>query len=561
MKPKLVLPSMRSLQFAGRPIQLNPARGYNCSYAPVDDIKVFSEAMFLLLGGTGFGYSVQNHHVEKLPSIQKPNPSNTKRFLIDDSIEGWANAIRMLIESYFGKKNVVFRFDYNGIRAKGTPLKTAGGKAPGPKPLQDAIYKITSILDLKSNGDKLRPIEAHDILCHIADAVLAGGIRRAAMIALFSITDTEMIRSKYGEWWTTNPQRGRANNSGVFLRHKLTKEVFLQYIKAIKESGSGDPGIFLTYDKDWGTNPCGEIGLRNNQFCNLTEINGSLITDQASFNGMAAAASFLGTLQAGYTDFHYLRGIWQRNTEKEALLGVSVTGIAANKTKNLILDYAAQTVKGMNEETAGDIGINVAARTTCVKPAGTSSLVLGTSSGIHPWWAKYYLRRITLQVDGALYAYLKLFYPELVEEAVLPGSGIAYATIPVKAPRGAATRHEPIGDMLKRVRQWNTEWIGGGHRSGENKNNVSATVYVKDNEWDEVAEWIWTNRSVINGLTLLPHDGGTHIQAPHEEITKARYDELYDSLKDVDLSGLKETEDGTTQALEAACAGGSCEIP
>jgi ribonucleoside-diphosphate reductase alpha chain len=548
------------MQFAGRPVQLNPTRGYNCSYAPVDDIRVFSESMFLLLGGTGFGYSVQKHHIEKLPSILKPNPDDRQRFLIDDSIEGWANAIRVLMKSYFGGTQITYDFDFNGIRPKGALLRTAGGRAPGPKPLKDAIYKIKSILDPKSNGDRLRPIEAHDILCHIADAVLAGGIRRAAMIAIFSVDDKEMIRAKYGEWWLTNPQRGRANNSAAFLRHRISKDMLKAFIYAIRESGSGDPGIFLTHDKDWGTNPCGEIGLRNNQFCNLTELNGNMVTDQKSLNDMATAGAFLGTLQASLTDFHYLRGIWRRNTEKEALLGVSMTGIASNTTVGLDLRESARKVLKENERIADIIGINKAARTTCVKPAGTTSLVLGTSSGIHSWWAPYYVRRITLRKENPLYSYLKINYPELVEEKLAVSSDEAFAIIPIKAPKGASTRYEPLNDMLARVARWNKDWVKVGHRSGQNGNNVSATIYVKDDEWDSIVDWIWDNRNYLNGLTLLPHDGGSHVQAPHEDITKERYTEMYKALTDIDFSQLKESEDGTNLTGELACAGGSCEI-
>ena len=441
------------------------------------------------------------------------------------------------------------------------PLKTAGGRAPGPQPLKDAIYKIKSILDSKSNGDKLRPIEAHDILCHIADAVLAGGIRRAAMIAIFSMSDEEMIRAKYGDWWNLNPQRGRANNSAALLRHRLTKDLLKSFIYAIRASGSGDPGIFLTYDKDWGTNPCGEIGLRNNQFCNLTEMNGNIVKSQEQLNALAGAGAFIGTLQASLTDFHYLRGIWRQNTEREALLGVSMTGIASNKTIGFNLRDAARTVLRVNEETSSTLGINKAARTTCVKPAGTTSLVLGTSSGIHPWWAKYYIRRVTLRKDNPLYGYLKVFHPELVEEKLVIGSDEAFATIPVKAPRGAATRHEPLEDMLERIARWNKDWVKVGHRSGQNTNNVSATIYVKDDEWDSVVDWIWENRNFLNGLTLLPHDGGSHIQAPHEEITKARYEEMYNLLEDVDLTAIKEDDDNTNVSGELACSGGgSCEI-
>ena len=289
-----VLPSMRSLQFAGKPIELSPNRIYNCCFLPIDDYRSFGEIMFLLLGGTGVGYSVQRHHVDKLPEIRKPNKGRKKRFLISDSIEGWADAVKALISSYF-KGTSELSFDFRDIRPKGARLVTSGGKAPGPVPLQECLFKIKTILDGKEDGDKLQTIEVHDIVCHIADAVLAGGIRRAALISLFSADDHEMIACKSGAWWELNPQRGRANNSAVLLRHKITKEYFIDLWKRIEASGAGEPGIFFTNDKDWGTNPC-EIALRPHQFCNLCEVNVSNIQSQEDFNERVKAAATVMTI-------------------------------------------------------------------------------------------------------------------------------------------------------------------------------------------------------------------------------------------------------------------------
>ena len=265
---KKILPSMRSLQFGGKPIEISPNRIYNCAYLPIDDWRAFGEVMFLLLGGTGVGYSVQKHHVEGLPEIRKPDTKRTRRFLIGDSIEGWAEAIKMLTKSYF-LGGPTINFDFSDIRQKGSMLVTSGGKAPGPQPLKECLVKIQGILDTKNDNEKLSPIEVHDIVCHIADAVLAGGIRRAALISLFNADDEEMISCKSGAWWELNPQRGRANNSAVLLRNKITQEFFLSLWKKIEASGAGEPGIYFSNDKDWGTNPCCEIALRPFQFCNL----------------------------------------------------------------------------------------------------------------------------------------------------------------------------------------------------------------------------------------------------------------------------------------------------
>ena len=329
---KKVLPSMRSLQFGGKPIEISPNRLYNCSFLPIDHIDSFSETMFLLLSGCGVGYSVQRHNIKELPEVIKPHGTRSRRFVIGDSIEGWSDAVKVLIKSYMGaKKSSKVVFDFSDIRPKGATLVTSGGKAPGPQPLKECLVKIKGILDAKENGSNLTSLETHDIICYIADAVLAGGIRRAALISLFSADDEAMISCKSGNWWETNPQRGRANNSAVLMRHKITKEFFMDLWKRIELSGAGEPGIYLNNDKDWGTNPCCEIALRPYQFCNLCEVNVSDVIDQADLNARVRAASFIGTLQAGYTDFHYLREIWRETTEKDALIGVSMTGIASGK--------------------------------------------------------------------------------------------------------------------------------------------------------------------------------------------------------------------------------------
>jgi ribonucleoside-diphosphate reductase alpha chain len=556
---KQVLPSMRSMQFAGKPIEISPHRIYNCAYAPVDDWRVFSEIMFLLLGGTGVGYSVQKHHVDVLPEIRKPNKDRGRRWLVADSIEGWADAVKVLVKSYFYGGSYI-QFDFSDIRPKGARLVTSGGKAPGPQPLKECLIKLDGILDSKNDGDRLRPIEVHDMVCHIADAVLAGGIRRAALISLFSATDEEMIGCKTGSWWEHNPQRGRANNSAVLLRHKVTKEYFMDLWKKIELSKAGEPGIYLSNDKDWGTNPCCEIALRPFQFCNLTEVNVSNVVSQEDYEDRVKAASFIGTLQAGYTDFHYLRPIWQRTTEKDALVGISMTGIGSGAVLGLNMKAAAKVVKEENKRVADIIGINPAARTTTVKPAGTTSLTLGTSSGIHAWHNDYYVRRVRVGKNESIYSYLKDNHSELVEDEYFRPHDTAVIGIPQKAPEGSILRNESPIQLLERVKRVQQEWIKPGHRSGSNAHNVSATVSIREHEWPAVGEWMWENKEYYNGLSVLPYDGGTYIQAPFEDCSKEKYEELMKTLHDVDLSKIVEIDDNTDLSGEAACAGGACEV-
>ena len=557
---KKVLPSMRSMQFGGKPIEISPNRIYNCAYLPIDHLDAFSEAMFLLLGGTGVGYSVQKHHVEKLPEIRKPNPNRTRRFLVGDSIEGWADAIKVLMKSYFGEHLSTPEFDFSDVRPKGAALVTSGGKAPGPQPLKDCLHKLKGMLDAKEDGEKMTPIEVHDMVCHIADAVLAGGIRRAALISLFSADDNEMIACKSGAWWENNPQRGRANNSAALVRHKITKEFFMDLWKRVEASGAGEPGIYFTNDKDWGTNPCCEIALRPNQFCNLCEVNVSDIESQEDLNNRVKAAAFIGTLQAGYTDFHYLRDIWKRTTEKEALIGVSMTGIGSGVVLGYNMKEAAKLVKEENARVAELIGVNKSARTTTVKPAGTTSLTLGTSSGIHAWHNDYYIRRVRVGKNEAIYQYLSVFHPELVEDEFFRPHDTAVISVPQKAPVGAILRTESPFQLLDRVKKITQEWVRPGHRTGSNTHNVSATISLKPEDWELAGEWMWENRDFYNGLSVLPYDGGTYIQAPFEDCTEEEYERLFSKLQSIDLSKVVELQDNTDLSGELACAGGACEI-
>jgi ribonucleoside-diphosphate reductase alpha chain len=554
---KKVLPSMRSLQFAGKPAEINNARMFNCSFLPVDDFRSFSEAMFLLLSGCGVGFSVQSHHVDKLPEIKIP--TREKRYLINDSIEGWADAVHMLMKAYL-KGGSRPRFDFRDIRPKGEQLVTAGGKAPGPEPLKEVLFQVQLILERKQSGEKLTPLECHDILCHLADAVLSGGIRRAALISLFDFDDEEMLTCKFGSWWENSPQRGRANNSAVVMRHKITEDEFMKLWEKVEASNAGEPGFLFSNDKDYGTNPCAEIALRPYQFCNLCEINATDVVDQDDFNARSKAAAFIGTLQASYTDFHYLRDIWKKTTERDALLGVGITGIASGKLDKINLKQGAKAAKEENERVAKLLGINKAARVTTVKPSGTSSLVLGCSSGIHAWHDNHYIRRIRVGKNEAIYTYLSIYHPELVEDDIFKPTQQAVISVPQASPSSAITRAESTFDLLERTKRFNLEWVRAGHRKGENHNNVSCTINVKQGEWAQVGQWVWDNRDTYNAMSFLPEDLGTYKQAPFESITEEQFEKLSVNLHTIDLRNVVEMADNTNLVDQAACAGNNCEI-
>ena len=555
---KKILPSMRSLQFGGRPIELSNNRMFNCAFSPADHPAVFSETMFNLLGGSGVGYSVQKHHTEQLPAIVGVK-ERKRRFLVGDSIEGWADAVKVLIKAYtMGKSDP--EFDFRDIRHKGARLVTSGGKAPGPDPLRICLDHLRSVLN-NSVGRKLKPIEVHDMICHIANAVLSGGIRRAALISLFDKDDLDMLSAKAGMWWELNPQRGRANNSVVLHRDTTTEEEWKDVWKKVEDSGSGEPGVFWTNDYNMGSNPCCEIALNANQYCNLTECNVSDVDTQEELNNRVKAATLIGTLQAGYTDFHYLRSVWKETTEREALLGISMTGIGSGTVLNLDLEMAATITKQENERVANLIGINSSARITTVKPAGTTSLVLGSSSGIHAWHNDYYIRRMRVGKNEPLYAYMKEKVPALVEDCVHNSHLEAVMSFPQKAPKGAMLRTESYKDLLERVKRFNQEWIGSGHNYGNNKHNVSCTISLKDDEWVECGQWMWDNREMYTGISVLPYNGGTYQQAPFEDCTEGEFLSMYDQLAKIDLTEVLEVDDNTEAKDNLACSGGgSCEI-
>lgn len=564
---KKVLPSMRSMQFGGVPVFKNNTRVYNCCFLPVDHHAAFAEAMFLLLCGTGVGYSVQRHNVDKLPSITAPGPR--RRYLIGDSIEGWADAVRHLMKAYL-QGSPLPDFSYDDIRPKGKRL-SSGGKAPGPDALRHALETTQELLASKNPGSKLTSLDCHDILCLLSEAVLSGGIRRSAMIALFDHDDHLMMTCKNPDNFQypnmdgtggLNPQRMRANNSAVLIRG-MERDQFDRIWKTVSDSGSGEPGVFWTNDLTWGTNPCAEIALRPFQFCNLAEINASNLSDQDDYNHRSWAASVIGTLQASYTDFHYLRPIWRTVTEEDALLGIGMTGIASGKVLDLDMREAAQVACDTNEWLAQSIGINPAKRITCVKPSGTTSLVLGCSSGVHAWHDSYYVRRVRLGMDEPLAQYLVTNHPEIVEQSVEKPGREVVISVPVAAPQSAITRQdESPMTILERVKKIHKEWITPGHREGANQHNVSCTVNIKPDEWDSVGDWMWNNREHYTGLSCYPYydSDSVHTQAPFETISQDDYNRMAMLLSEVDLRNVVEIQDDTNHEAELACAGGACEL-
>jgi ribonucleoside-diphosphate reductase alpha chain len=556
---KRVLPSMRSLQFGGRPIELAHNRIFNCAYMPAEDYHFFPELMFLLLGGTGMGYSVQRHHVSKLPPVTEPKSRDYHKFQVQDSIVGWADAIKVVAKAFLCG-GALPAFDYRDIREKGSELVTTGGQAPGPDPLRACVDKLIVVFS-SAVGRSLRPLEVHDAACIIADAVLAGGIRRAAMISLFDLSDEEMITCKSGNWWETHPYRARSNNSAVLVRGEVTVDQFVRLMARVEASGCGEPGVYWNNNRDWGTNPCCEIALEPYQMCNLTEINASLIRDQSDYNGASHAAAFIGTLQAGYTDFHYLNPKWRETCERGALLGVSMTGIASRTVTELNMKEAANVAKQTNRNVAKDIGIRRAERITTVKPAGTTSLVLGCSSGIHAWHNDYYIRRMRAGKDEELAQYMMKVAPALVEQDVMVPHQVVLS-FPQKAPDGACVRSESIFNLLDRVKKVSQEWVDAGHGKGDNRHNVSCTISVKDNEWEELTNWMWINREHYNGISVLPYFGAeAYPQLPFEDCTKEVYESLLVHLEAINIDEVFE-QDGKAINLagELACAGGFCEL-
>lgn len=552
-----VLPSMRGMQFAGEAVTKNNIRLYNCSYIPIADVAAFSETLFLLLSGTGVGFSVQKQHISNLPKLRIPLDEGY--FPVQDSIAGWAQALQTLCEAYFYGR-VRPQFDFSFIREKGSYLVTTGARAPGPQPLRYMLGQVEGMLRA-AVGRKLTSLEVHDIVCIIADCVLAGGIRRAALISLFDRSDEAMLKCKSGNWWDKAPWRARANNSAVLPRGEVGQEEFMYIYKACQDSGAGEPGFSWTNDPQYGWNPCHEISLKEYQFCNLTTVNQTGIVYKKDFLSRIYSATVIGTLQAAYTDFPYLSERWTKNTEEQALIGVSFTGIADNGSiPDEWLVEGANLAVDVNTKLARKIGTNPAWRVTTVKPEGSSSAFLGSASGIHDREGEFYLRRVRMNKDDALSNYLRNQIPELVEDDVTSATGVV-VTVPQKSPPGAEIKKNNTAlSLFERALRYNKNWVEAGHVQGPNYNNVSCTLNVREHEWEPLSQAMWEKRESYSGISLFPYSEPNYAQLPFEVCTQETYEKYAAYVKDVDLKQIREEVDLTDRAGVVACGGGSCEV-
>lgn len=550
VKDSVTVPSMRSLQF-GKEDSLH-LRNYNCSFLNITEMKDFADILYLLACGTGVGYSVQERHISFLPTIIE---GKEEHYMIPDTKESWADSVLILM------KNPKAEFNYSLIRPAGSPL-SSGGTASGPEPLIATHTAMRKILAGAVNR-KLTPTEVSDIVCHIAIAIVSGGTRRSALICLFDADNAEMLAYKHGEWWVDNVQRGKANVSAVLHRQDMEFErKYREIMASCYASGSGEPGLYLTNNLDMGTNPCCEIALMSRQLCNLSSINVSKCVTEHDFLHAVNCATIIGTLQASMTDFSYIHPDFKKNCEAEALLGVSQTGVAENwqlLTEDLLQNGAKQAVE-TNRQWSALIGIKPAARVTCVKPEGSASVVLGTTSGIHAAHASYYLRRVQFNRADKIIQYLEAKAPKLVEPYCYDPYTMVLA-VPVKKEGAIMRDTETAIELLERMKHVSMNWIKPGHVSGANTHNVSLTVNYHEHEKADIVEWMLANIECYNGISLLPFDGGTYKQMPFESITEAEYDEWCKKVPaDIDFSEIdfKGTTDKRTE--EVACGGGSCEI-
>jgi ribonucleoside-triphosphate reductase len=551
MYKKKVLGSQRALQFGGEPILKRHAKIYNCTSSYCDRLRFFQECFWLLLCGSGTGFSVQKHHVAKLPALEhNTDGDQCAKYVIDDSIEGWADALGVLLSSYFSKpveefkqyKNCHIAFDYSNIRPKGSSLASGVGKAPGYEPLANGLEKIRALLDrcIANGQKKLRPIDAYDIVMHSSDAVLSGGVRRSASLALFSPDDEEMAKAKTGNWYIENPQRARSNNSALLLKNETTFEEFQTLMESVKEFG--EPGFIWSESTEMVFNPCVEIGMwpvdeasgkSGWQGCNLSTINCSSVEDENDFYERCKAAAIIGTLQAGFTELGYLGETSCKIFDREALLGVSLTGTMEKHDLILtekVLKNGAKIAVETNKLMAKAIGINQAARVTCLKPEGTSSSMLGTSSGIHPHHAKRYIRHVQANILEAPYQHFKKYNPQACEKSSWSANNTdEVVKFPVEVPDGAKLKNQlPAVEMLAIVKDTQKHWV----QSGKNKSlctqeylshNVSNTVTVKPDEWDDVTKYIYDNRKYFAGISLIPQSGDKdYPQAPFTTVYTSR---------------------------------------
>lgn len=564
-----VMPSMRALMTAGPALDRCHVPAYNCAYLPVDSLRSFDEAMYILMCGTGVGYSVESKYVEQLPRIAEHLEPTDTTVVVGDSKEGWARAFRELISLLVGGR--IPKWDVSRVRAAGARLRTFGGRASGPGPLED-LFEFTVRLFTSAAGRRLSTLECHDLMCKVADIVVVGGVRRSAMISLFDCTDDRMSSSKSGAWWEAAGHRRLANNSAVYENRRPDIGFFMKKWKELYDSKSGEPGFFSRYacqriasrngrrdaNYEFGTNPCSEIILRPFQFCNLTEIVCRSSDTLESLSRKARVAAILGTIQSTFTDFKYLRKIWQDTCNEERLLGVSLTGVCDNLEllgDPSVLERLRQVVVETNEEWAARLGINPSAATTCVKPSGTVSQLVNSASGLHTRHSPYYLRTVRADNKDPCTEFLKAQGVYWEADVMAPTSTSVFY-FPIKSPEGAAVRSSQSAlDALELWKHLQDNWC---------EHKPSATINVKEEEWMDVGSWVYRNFDVLSGVSFLPYDGGTYKQAPYQEITKEEYEDWCKTHPQptIDWSLLSnyESEDTTTGSQELACTGGICEI-
>ena len=565
-----VMPSMRCMMTAGEALDKDNVAGFNCSYLAIDSPRSFDELMYVLMCGTGVGFSVERNFINKLPVVAESFHKTDSVIVVSDSKIGWASAFRELIAMLYAGK--IPEWDMSRVRLSGARLKTFGGRASGPEPLIDLFNFCVEVFQ-KAKGRQLTSIECHDVVCKIADIVVVGGVRRSALISLSNLSDQRMARAKAGDWWRNEGHRRLANNS-VAYTEKPDFESFLSEMQTMYESKAGERGIFSRVaaqkiaarngrrdaDQDFGTNPCSEIILRSNQFCNLSEIVVREDDTLATLKEKAEMAAIIGTLQATLTDFRYLRNCWKKNTEEEALLGVSMTGImdhyllSKGESKDLSkwLEEVRDVCVDTNKKWAEKLGINQSAAITCVKPSGTVSQLVDSASGIHPRFSKHYIRRVRSDKKDPLAVFMESKGFPVEQDVMSPTSSVF--SFPVKAPKKSVTVSE-VGAMqqLELWKAYQNHWC---------EHKPSITVYYTDSEFLQIAQWIWDNFDLCSGISLLPYSDHVYQQAPYEEIDEVKYKELLATVPKVDWEGLGEfeQEDNTTGSQELACVGGACEI-
>jgi ribonucleoside-triphosphate reductase (thioredoxin) len=562
-----VMPSMRCLMTAGPALDRDNVAGYNCSYLPIDSVRAFDELMYVLMCGTGVGFSVERQYVGKLPEVPDEFHDTDTCIRVADSKVGWARATRELFALLYSGQ--IPRWDLSALRPSGSRLVTFGGRASGPEPLED-FFRFACDTFKRASGRKLNSLECHDLVCKIADIVVCGGVRRSALISLSNLTDERMRNCKSGEWWINNGQRALANNSVAYTELPDVSS-FINELGALYSSKSGERGFFsreAAKDQagisgrrdtafDFGTNPCSEIILRPNQFCNLSE---SVIRSQDSLDTLkdkVRLATMLGTIQSGLTDFRYLSPKWQRNTEEERLLGVSLTGIMDHSVLNVPSDVCGKWLKELkdvavkeNEKVSKGLGFHPSTAITCVKPSGTVSQLVGSSSGIHPRYAKQYVRRVRADVKDPLATWMKDKGVPCETDFYNPNNLVF--SFPIRSPESSITRHDVSArEQLELVRHYNSNWC---------EHKASVTVYVKEEEWLDVGAWVYRHFDSMSGVSFLPTDNGSYRQAPYEEISEGTASSLESSMPIIDFGQYREEIDNTTSSQELACTAGVCEL-